>query len=47
MNAKNIFANCTDALHLKTYLHSFSLFSYNTITHRQLLLPVDWMDFLY
>ena len=31
MNAKNIFASCTDALHLKTYLHSFSLFSYMSI----------------
>ena len=31
MNAKNIFANCTDALHLKTYLYSFSLFSYMSI----------------
>ena len=31
MSAKNIFANCTDALHLKTYLLSFSLFSYISI----------------
>jgi len=34
MNAKNIFTNCTDALHLKlfySYLHSYSLFSYMSI----------------
>jgi hypothetical protein len=33
MNAKNIFANCTDALHQKTYLYSCSLFSYMSITN--------------
>jgi hypothetical protein len=35
MNAKHIFANCTDTIHLNlsfcSYLHSYSLFSYMSI----------------
>jgi hypothetical protein len=38
MNAKNIFANCTDALHLKAYLHSF--FTYNGLIHLILLIDL-------
>jgi hypothetical protein len=42
MNAKNIFANCTDALHLKTYLHSFSLFSYMSIINLNIKKQILW-----